>query len=56
MHRRKSSTLQREEALGNNLGEFYNLPNFAQMENVIETAKKIGSIDKVVAKANSLSL
>ena len=52
--RRKSHVLLREETLGDILGKFYQEPKFSQIENVIQTALKIGSIEQLIKKTNSM--
>ena len=55
MHRRKSVTIAREEALGEILGEFYELDPFSQIDSVIDTCKKIGNIGKMLSKTKEFA-
>ena len=55
MHRRKSITIVREEALVEILGEFYDLDPFSQIDQVIDTCQKIGNISKMLSKAKDFA-
>ena len=54
LNRRRSTTVQRENILSNLMDAFNNKPYFEQLESVVETAFKIGNIEKLVSKSDSL--
>jgi len=54
LHRRRSTTVQRENILSGILDDFTNLPYYEQLETVVKTASEIGNIGKLISKSDSL--
>ena len=54
LHKRRSTTQQREDMLGDILEKFHNLPYFEQLESVPKYAAEIGNIGKMISKSDNL--
>ena len=54
LHKRRSTTVQRENILGGLLDKFNDLPYHEQLESVVKTAIEIGNIGKLVSQSDSL--
>ena len=53
MHRRKSTTIARETALNEILDNYYKMTYPTQIEELVSTCLKIGSINKMISKTNN---
>ena len=54
LHKRRSTTIQREDMLCDILEKFHNLPYFEQLESVPNFAAKNGNIGKMISKSDTL--